>query len=58
MGKIKIDQYTKMLLDDIILQSKKDDEPVKSFYLDFVYNDEYVCWITTTYQSGKTDNER
>ena len=58
MGKIKIDQYTKMLLDNIILQSKKDDEPIKSFCLEFVYNDEYECWITTTYQSGKIDDER
>lgn len=58
MSKIKIDRFTKELLDDIILKSKEDDELIKSFCLEFVYNDEYECWITTTYQSGKTDDER
>lgn len=58
MGKIKIDQYTKMLLDDIILQSKKDDDPVKSFCLEFVFYNQEECWITTTYQSGKVDEEK
>ena len=58
MGKIKIDQYTKMLLDDIILQSKKDDDPVKSFCLEFVFYNQEECWITTTYQSGKIDEEK
>ena len=58
MRKIKIDRVTKAKLDDIILQGQKDDDPVKSFCLEFVYNDEHECWITTTYQSGKTDDER
>lgn len=58
MSKLKIDRVTKAKLDDIILQGKKDDDPVKSFCLDFVFNDQHECWITTTYQSGKTDDER
>lgn len=58
MSKIKIDRYTKKLLDDIILQGKENDDPVKSFCLEFVFYNQEECWITTTYQSGKIDEEK